>query len=64
MSELLEKMDNECEAEIAILPPDGNQDITDEEEINDESLVDVIPSEICGEFIVKNPNCVESYVAR
>jgi hypothetical protein len=46
VSELLEEMDNECEAEIAILPPDGNEDITDEEEINDESLIDVIPSEV------------------
>jgi hypothetical protein len=50
--ELLEEMDNECEAEIAISPPEGNEDITDEEEINDESLIDAIPSEVCGELMV------------
>ncbi len=52
VSELLEEMDNEYEAEIAILPLDGNEDITDEKEINDESLIDITLSEVCGELMV------------
>ena len=48
MSELLDELDTECETDIVILPPDGGGDVTDEEEINDHSLIDVIPSEFVG----------------
>lgn len=53
VAQYLEEMDSDCEeVDVAILPPSEGGNVTEEEEINEENLEEVIPGDVCGEIIV------------
>ncbi len=40
---------------MAILPPSEDGNVTEEEDINDERLNQVISNDVCGEIVVSHP---------
>lgn len=49
---VLEESDDEAEAEITILPPEDNPNVSDNEDIDDNDLGEVLPADVCGELEV------------
>jgi hypothetical protein len=55
VAQYLEEMDSDCEeVDVAILPPSEDGNVTEEEEINEENLEEVIPGDVCGEIVVSH----------
>jgi hypothetical protein len=56
MEDLLDDIESDVkEVEMAILPPSEDGNVTEEEDINDETLNQVIPNDVCGEIVVSHP---------
>jgi DNA excision repair protein ERCC-6 len=56
MEDLLDDIESDVEeVEVAILPPSEDGNVTEEEDINDETLNQVIPNDVCGEIVVSHP---------
>jgi DNA excision repair protein ERCC-6 len=55
VAQYLEEMDSDCEeVDVAILPPSEDGNVTEEEEINEENLEEVILGDVCGEIVVSH----------
>ncbi len=55
MEELIDDMESDIEnIDVAILPPSEDGNVTEEEDISDETLNQVIPQDVCGEIVVSH----------
>jgi hypothetical protein len=55
MEELIDDMESDIEnIDVAILPPSEDGNVTEEEDINDETLNQVVPQDVCGEIVVSH----------
>ena len=55
MEDLLDDIESDVEeVEVAILPPSEDGNVTEEEDINDETLNQLILNDVCGKIVVSH----------